>query len=130
MGLIRALCALCADPLDAHDPMPSAVRLLRVVCLVRAVVGLEFDRKDIEMNKVVVSTLEARFNVLDMRTQHPTEGFARLTEKAHKATVWMTRHLPQVRCGIRYGVMASGMGSWHPVWGHGKARTCWTGVHA
>lgn len=29
--------------------------------------------------------------------QHPEEGFARLTEKAHKATVWMVQHLPQNR---------------------------------
>lgn len=32
-----------------------------------------------------------------MRTQHPTEGFACLTEKAHKSTVWTGRHLPQNR---------------------------------
>jgi hypothetical protein len=29
--------------------------------------------------------------------QHPVDGFARVTEKAHKSTVWMGRHLPQVR---------------------------------
>jgi WD repeat-containing protein 92 len=32
-----------------------------------------------------------------VRTQHPTEGFAYMTEKAHKATVWLARHLPQNR---------------------------------
>lgn len=32
-----------------------------------------------------------------MRTQHPTEGFACLSERAHKATVWCVRHLPQNR---------------------------------
>uniref|UniRef100_A0A0B6Z638 Dynein axonemal assembly factor 10 n=1 Tax=Arion vulgaris TaxID=1028688 RepID=A0A0B6Z638_9EUPU len=58
---------------------------------------LEFDRKDIAMNKLVATTLEAKFHVFDMRTQHPTKGFAHITEKAHKSTVWLARHLPQNR---------------------------------
>mmetsp|Transcript_20618 Transcript_20618/g.18769 ORF Transcript_20618/g.18769 Transcript_20618/m.18769 type:complete len:359 (-) Transcript_20618:2073-3149(-) len=58
---------------------------------------LEFDRKDIEMNKLAVTTLESRIRVFDMRTQHPTQGFAYLSERAHKATVWCVRHLPQNR---------------------------------
>ena len=33
------------------------------------------------MNKMVVTSLESKFNVFDLRTQHPTEGFASLTEK-------------------------------------------------
>lgn len=61
------------------------------------VVSLEFDRKDIEMNKLLVTTLESRFRLYDLRTQHPKEGFAHLTERAHKSTVWMARHLPQNR---------------------------------
>ena len=44
---------------------------------------LEFDRKDIPMNKMVVTSLESKFNVFDLRTQHPTKGFASLTEKVH-----------------------------------------------
>jgi len=58
---------------------------------------VEFDRKDIEMNKLVITTLESRFRVFDMRTQHPTGGFSCLSEKAHKATVWCVRHVPQNR---------------------------------
>ncbi|ESO86209.1 hypothetical protein LOTGIDRAFT_220887 [Lottia gigantea] len=58
---------------------------------------VEFDRKDISMNKLVAATLEAKFHVFDMRTQHPKSGFAGLTEKAHKSTVWLGRHLPQNR---------------------------------
>lgn len=58
---------------------------------------IEFDRKDIEMNKMVVTTLESKFRVFDMRTQHPSSGFSCLSEKAHKATVWCGRHLPQNR---------------------------------
>jgi WD repeat-containing protein 92 len=61
------------------------------------VTSIEFDRKDIEMNKLVVTTLESKFRVFDMRTQHPTNGFSCLTERAHKATVWCVRHLPQNR---------------------------------
>jgi len=45
------------------------------------VCGLEFDRKDIAMNKMVATTLEAKFYVFDVRTQHPKKGFAHLTEK-------------------------------------------------
>ncbi|CAG2213674.1 WD repeat-containing protein 92 [Mytilus edulis] len=61
------------------------------------VCGLEFDRKDISMNKLVATTLESKFHVYDMRTQHPTKGFACVTEKAHKSTVWGCKHLPQNR---------------------------------
>lgn len=57
----------------------------------------EFDRKDIEMNKVIVATLESKFKCYDMRTQHSNDGFASLTEKAHRSTVWLARHMPQNR---------------------------------
>lgn len=58
---------------------------------------LQFDRPDIEMNKLVVTTLESKFRVYDMRTEHPEDGFAYCTERAHKSTVWGVRHLPQNR---------------------------------
>ncbi|KAF6030072.1 WDR92 [Bugula neritina] len=61
------------------------------------VVGIEFDRKDIDMNKMVATTLESKFYVYDMRTQHPTKGFTSLSEKAHKSTIWCVKHLPQNR---------------------------------
>ncbi|CAM9883692.1 dynein axonemal assembly factor 10 [Lampetra fluviatilis] len=61
------------------------------------VCSVEFDRRDISMNKLVATTLEGKFHVFDMRTQHPKRGFASLTEKAHKSTVWLVRHLPQNR---------------------------------
>jgi hypothetical protein len=32
-----------------------------------------------------------------MRTQHPERGFSFISEKAHKSTVWVCRHLPQNR---------------------------------
>lgn len=58
---------------------------------------VEFDRKDINMNKLVATTLESKYHVFDTRTQHPTKGFASVTEKAHKSTVWTARHLPTNR---------------------------------
>eukprot|EP01138_Halocafeteria_seosinensis_P000828 gb/GECG01000849.1/.p1 GENE.gb/GECG01000849.1/~~gb/GECG01000849.1/.p1 ORF type:complete len:363 (+),score=43.26 gb/GECG01000849.1/:1-1089(+) len=61
------------------------------------VVCTEFDRKDIDMNKLVVTTLESKFRLYDVRTQHPKHGFSYLTEKAHKSTIWLVRHLPQNR---------------------------------
>jgi len=33
------------------------------------------------MNKMVATTLESKFYVYDMRTQHPTKGFTSLSEK-------------------------------------------------
>ena len=62
------------------------------------VCGLEFDRKDIPMNKFVVTTLESQFHTYDARTQHPKKGFAAAVEKvAQGSTVWSARHLPQNR---------------------------------
>jgi WD40 repeat protein len=61
------------------------------------VCGIEFDRKDIEMNKLVLTTLESRYRLYDMRTQHPVHGFSFLSQEAHQSTVWAARHLPQNR---------------------------------
>lgn len=68
-----------------------------------------------------MATLESKFRIYNMRTQHPDKGFAYLSEKvghcclrvsqthtltttahyhdeqAHKSTVWLGRHLPQNR---------------------------------
>eukprot|EP00906_Rhabdomonas_costata_P028453 RCo040303 len=44
------------------------------------VCGLDFDRPDIEMNKLMASSLEGRVRVFDLRTQHPTIGFSHLGE--------------------------------------------------
>lgn len=74
------------------------------------VCGVEFDRKDINMNKLAVCTLEGGLHVFDMRTQHAEKGFAQLSEKnagkalgtngvisGAKSTVWTVKHLPQNR---------------------------------
>ena len=74
------------------------------------VCDIEFDRKDIKMNKLAVSTLEGGLHVFDLRTQHAQKGFACVSEKnagqalgtngiisGAKSTVWAVKHLPQNR---------------------------------
>eukprot|EP01112_Ceratiomyxa_fruticulosa_P005290 TRINITY_DN158_c1_g1_i1.p1 TRINITY_DN158_c1_g1~~TRINITY_DN158_c1_g1_i1.p1 ORF type:complete len:351 (-),score=61.20 TRINITY_DN158_c1_g1_i1:72-1124(-) len=63
----------------------------------KGICGIEFDRKDIEMNKMIVTSLDSSFKIFDLRTKHPEKGFAALTTSAHESTVWTGRHLPQNR---------------------------------
>ena len=58
---------------------------------------VQFDRKDIMMNKLAVSTLESNMILYDMRTYHPEEGYAGRTQKITKSTVWGCHFLPQNR---------------------------------
>lgn len=39
------------------------------------------------MNKLAATTLESKFHVFDTRTQHPTKGFASVTEKVLNSLV-------------------------------------------
>lgn len=61
------------------------------------VCGVEFDRRDIAMNKLIVTGLESKFHAYDLRTFHEEKGYASTTEVAHKSTIWTARHLPQNR---------------------------------
>lgn len=61
------------------------------------VCSVQFDRKDIAMNKLLVTGLESKIRVYDLRTQHPRSGFASVTDKIHNSTVWCGAHLPQNR---------------------------------
>lgn len=73
----------------------KAVSEFNVGC---GVCDLEFDRADIAMNKLVVSMLEGRVRVYDLRTLHPTLGYAYVEERDVSAgTVWASRALPQNR---------------------------------
>ncbi|KAI8910989.1 WD40-repeat-containing domain protein, partial [Gorgonomyces haynaldii] len=75
-----------------------AMKLLWETNVKNGVVSIEFDRRDIKMNKMVVAGLEAKFHVYDLRTHHPTDGYTSLVEKqADNTTVWAVRHLPQNR---------------------------------
>jgi hypothetical protein len=58
---------------------------------------LEFDRKDIPMNKLVATTLESKIHVFNMKTHHPELGYAGLSELAHNSTIWGAKHCPQNR---------------------------------
>jgi WD40 repeat protein len=56
--------------------------------------GMEFDRKDIKMNKLVVTGLEGRFYLYDLRTYHPVKGFSSMSRKTTGSTIWGARHTP------------------------------------
>ena len=59
---------------------------------------VQFDRKDISMNKLAVSCLESSLRVYDLRTYHPTEGFAcTQISLEKKSTLWGSHFLPQNR---------------------------------
>lgn len=62
-------------PLNHNKLIIFLNHVFRQVCFV------EFDRKDINMNKLVATVLESKIHVFDMRTQHPKKGFAKMTEK-------------------------------------------------
>lgn len=50
------------------------------------------------MNKLVVSTLEGKIHVFDMRTHHIEVGYSSLEEKtSENSTIWGVSHLPQNR---------------------------------
>ncbi|CAD7704588.1 unnamed protein product [Ostreobium quekettii] len=62
------------------------------------VCGVQFDRRDIAMNKFAIACLESKFHWSDARTHHAKKGFARLTEEVTGgSTVWGVQHLPQNR---------------------------------
>ena len=42
---------------------------------------IEFDRKDIEQNKLTVCTLDSRIFVFDLTTKHPSKGYAFARQK-------------------------------------------------
>lgn len=42
---------------------------------------LQFDRKDIAMNKLAISCLEGQLFMADMRTFHPEDGYTRKAQK-------------------------------------------------
>eukprot|EP00483_Globobulimina_turgida_P010507 UN10528 len=69
---------------------------------------LEFDRKDIKLNKLVITSLESQYRIYDMKTKHISDGFAYLNidsinstksdqNKKKGTTIWQCRHLPQNR---------------------------------
>lgn len=60
--------------------------------------GLAFDRKDIEMNKLLATCLEGRIHMWDLRTFHAKKGYSSLSHKVEKGqTIWGGAFLPQNR---------------------------------
>jgi len=72
------------------------------------VTDLEFDRRDIEMNKLAATTLEGHVHCWDCRTLGKQMEFARVSERPHTSTAWRARHLPQNR-----DVLLTSSGSGH-----------------
>lgn len=58
---------------------------------------IDFDRRDIPMNKLAVTTLESNIHLFDLRTYNSKDGFAGFSEVAHNSTVWGAKFLPQNR---------------------------------
>eukprot|EP01059_Diplonema_ambulator_P000777 TRINITY_DN10626_c0_g1_i1.p1 TRINITY_DN10626_c0_g1~~TRINITY_DN10626_c0_g1_i1.p1 ORF type:complete len:359 (+),score=61.17 TRINITY_DN10626_c0_g1_i1:186-1262(+) len=61
------------------------------------VCGISFDRPDIEMNKLITSSLEGRIRVYNLRTYHKTLGYSYVEQRVGTGTIWTTRPLPQNR---------------------------------
>lgn len=104
--------ALCAG-YDNGDIKMFDLRQMKV-CFEKnvknGICDIQFDRRDILMNKMAVATLEGGLGVYDLRTQHSKKGFANVWEndagralgsrgiiEGMKSTVWCVRHLPQNR---------------------------------
>ncbi|KAG5480629.1 hypothetical protein LSCM1_06333 [Leishmania martiniquensis] len=72
-------------------------KMLHEMHVSNGVCDLEFDRPDIPMNKLLVSSLEGRVRCYDMRTLHPKLGYAYVEQRVSEGTVWCSRALPQNR---------------------------------
>ncbi|XP_072405605.1 dynein axonemal assembly factor 10-like isoform X2 [Chiloscyllium punctatum] len=75
---------------------------------------VEFDGKDISLNKLVATTLEGRVHVFNMQKYHRNSGFTCRSEKPYKFTAWAVRHLPQNR---NIFITSGGAGCLH-LWKH------------
>ena len=49
--------------------------------------AVDWDRKDIPMNKFTAATLEGNFHVFDGRTKHDEKGFASVSEKIRQVFI-------------------------------------------
>lgn len=68
------------------------------------VCSIQFDRKNIAMNKLLVTTLESKFHVFDCRTLHPKKGFASVAEKVRKSVnlITLNSEFLTVQCSGQY----------------------------
>jgi hypothetical protein len=56
----------------------------------KQICSIEFDRKDIEQNKLTVCTLDSRIFVFDLTTKHPTKGYTFARQKVTKCCITLT----------------------------------------
>ena len=69
----------------------KAMRVRWETQLENGICGLAFDRKDIDMNKLLATCLEGRIHMWDLRTFHEKKGFAELSQKVEKGhTIWVS----------------------------------------
>jgi hypothetical protein len=67
--------------------------------LPKGICSIEFDRKDIEMNKMTATMLDSQFVVYDLRTKHSKKGFSKLVEKVYLKNSYCGR-LTIAPCGV------------------------------
>lgn len=72
-------------------------KMLHEMNVGNGVCDVEFDRPDIKMNKLLISMLEGKVRVSDLRTLHPKLGYAYVEQRVSEGTIWTTRSLPQNR---------------------------------
>lgn len=95
-NLERCLC--CGYDNGDIKLLDMRTRSLRWEANVRnGICSVEFDRKDIDMNKLVATTLESKYYLFDMRTFHPQHGYANLAKKVGQGTLWKVAHFPSNR---------------------------------
>ena len=63
--------------------------------LKQGICSIEFDKKDCQMDKLAVTTLESKVVIFNMVTYHPELGFSYLNDTVHSSTIWGTKFLPQ-----------------------------------
>eukprot|EP00796_Vickermania_ingenoplastis_P012329 gene12330-8458_t len=72
-------------------------KMLHEMNVGNGVCDVEFDRADIKMNKLIVSMLEGKVRISDLRTLHPKLGYAYVEERVSDGTIWTSKSLPQNR---------------------------------
>lgn len=72
-------------------------KMLHEMNVGNGVCDVEFDRPDIKGNKLIISMLEGKSRVSDLRTLHPKLGYAYVEERVSDGTVWSAKALPQNR---------------------------------
>ena len=72
-------------------------KMLHEFNVANGVCHLEFDRPNIELNKLIVSSLEGRVRAYDLRTLHPKLGYAYVEDRVSSGTIWCSKSLPQNR---------------------------------